>query len=195
LVRKLLRLFLPLLFFATAGFSQETPAWELFGGYSIQRSDVREYYKSNPTLYVFRNRYINLHGWELSATENVNRWFGGTLQLTGHYKNPLVLGTKNRERMFSIMYGPRFSHRMRSITPFGYVLFGAAHASVKVSPGPHASETTFAAAGGLGLDVNAGNKAAVRVLQLQYSPMNPLGAKDHQFQASAGVVFYLGEAK
>jgi len=194
LVKKLLWLLVAILFVASGGFAQ-APAWELFGGYSIQRSDVREYYKSTPALYTFRDRYINLNGWELSATENLNRWFGGTLQLTGHYKSPVVLGTKNQERMFSIMYGPRFSYRMGWITPFGHVLFGAARATVTVSPGPHATETTFAAAAGLGLDVNLGSKAAVRVLQLQYSPMNPVGAKDHQFQASAGVVFYLGEAK
>src|SRR5262249_24558198 len=153
--------FLPLPFFATAAFAQQTPAWELFGGCSFQRSDVREYYKSNPALYVFRNRYINMHGWEFSATENLNGWFGGTLQLTGHYNNPVVLGTKTRESAFSIMYGPRFSYRTPWVTPFGHVVFGAAHASVTVSPGPHASETKFAAAAALGLDVNAGNKLAV----------------------------------
>jgi len=185
------------LFLALPCVAQQRPAWEVFGGYSFERSDVREYYKSTPIIYTFRDRYINLNGWEISVTENhgSTRWFGGTLQVTGHYKSPVVLGTKNNEKMFSILYGPRFSHSMGWGTPFGHILFGAARAQVTVSPGPHASETSFAAAAGGGLDINLGSKAAVRVLQVQYSPMNQVGTKNHKFQASAGIVFRLGKTK
>jgi hypothetical protein len=175
--------------------AQQAPAWEFFTGYSFERSAVRTYYRSTPIIYTFREQYINLDGWELSVTENVNRWFGGTFQATGHFKSPVVLGTKTRQRLFSFMYGPRFSYRAGWSTAFGHVLFGASRASATVSPGPHASETAFTAAAGLGLDVNLGSKAAMRVLQIQYSPMNPLATKDHKFQASAGFVFYLGNNK
>ena len=193
MARTLLRFLLLVLLYASAGFAQQSPAWELFGGYSFERSDVREYYKSTPILYTFREQYINLNGWELAVTENVNRWVGGTLQLTGHYKSPVVRGAKNREQMFSILYGPRFAHRMSWATPYGHVLFGAGRAAVTVSPGPHATETSFVVAAGTGLDVNLREKAAVRILQIQYSPMNQVGTKNHKFQASAGVVFYLGK--
>ena len=197
MARTLLRLSLFVLFLAAPCLAQQAPAWEVFGGYSFERSNAREYYKSTPVIYTFRDRYLNLDGWELSLSENsnANNWFGGTLQLTGHYKTPVVLGTTNRERMFSILYGPRFSHRMTWGTAFSHILFGAGRATVTVSPGPHASETSFAVAAGGGLDVNLGGRAAIRVLQVQYSPTNQIGGKKHQYQASAGIVFHLGKTK
>ena len=179
--------------------SAETPAWDFFAGYSFQRVDVRQYYKSTSIIYTFRDRYINMDGFELSITENMNRWFGGTLQFTGHFETPVVTGfanskSSNRERTFSIMYGPRFSHRMSFGMPFGQVLFGAGHTSVAVIPtGPHASDTTFEMAVGGGFDLNLGRKVAIRALQVQYLPTNQVGTKKDKFQASAGIVFNLGK--
>jgi hypothetical protein len=188
-------LFLLLLSFATSVFAQQTPAWEFFAGYSFERSVVREYFKSSPIIYSFKERYANLHGWELSVTENLNRSFGGTLQATGHYTSPVFQGTKTRQNMFSIMYGPRFSHRMGWGTPYAHLLLGAARVSATVSPGPHTSEVGFVAAVGVGADLNLGRKAAVRMIQIQYSPMNPVVSTEHKFQASTGIVFYLGGTK
>jgi hypothetical protein len=192
LAKKLLRLLLLVLSFASAALAQQTPSWEIFGGYSFERAGVKQYYKSTPILYTSRERYLSLNGFELSVTENVNRWLGGTLQFTGHFKSPVILGSRNREQTFSLMYGPRFAHRMTWATAYGQVLLGAGRASVSVSPGPHAKETSFAAGAGIGLDLNLGKKTSVRVLQVQYSPMNQIVSKDHKFQASAGVVFNLG---
>jgi hypothetical protein len=192
LARTLLRLSLLVLCFAPSCFAQQTPAWEFFGGYSFERSYVRGYYRSTPIIYTFREDLINLHGWELAVTENVNQWFGGTFQATGHYSSPTVRGTKNKESMFSLLYGPRFSHRMGWASAYGHILLGAGKTSVTVSPGPHASEMAFQIAGGAGFDLNLGSRAAVRVLQVQYSPMNQVATKDHKFQASSGIVFRLG---
>src|SRR5947208_15950661 len=107
-LRPLVVLFLFLLL-AKPSFAQETREWEFFGGYSVQRTNVREYYKSTPIIYAIRNRYENLNGWDFSITENRNRWFGGTLDVSGHYKTPILSGSNNREQMHSILYGPRFS--------------------------------------------------------------------------------------
>lgn len=157
---------------------------------------MRQYFKSSPILFTFRNQYVNLNGWEASVTENLNRWFGGTLDLSGHYKTPQLLGTTNRERMFSILYGPRFSYRTPSFVPFAHVLMGAAHAAVKVTPvGPHASDNSFAMAAGGGLDVNLGSKAAIRLFQVDYFRTNVLGTRPHNYRASAGVIFYLGKGE
>jgi Outer membrane protein beta-barrel domain len=194
LARTFLRIGLALLSLASAAFAQETPAWEFFGGYSFQRSPVREFYRQTPQIFTHRDHYESLNGWELSVTENINRHFGGTLQLTGHYKSPEFRGVTTRQQMFSILYGPRFAQRMNSATAYAQVLFGAGHTSARVSPGPHESEWDFAVAVGGGLDLNIG-KMAVRVLQLQYSPMNQIVTRNNNFQASAGVVFYLGTTK
>ena len=190
------KLLLFVLSLAIPGIAQQAPAWEFFAGYSLQRSNVREYFKSTPILYTTRGRYIYLNGWDLSVTENLNPWFGGTLDISGHSKTPVVSGTTNREQMVSILYGPRFSYRTRKVVPFAHLLMGAAHSAVTVTPvGPHASETSFAAAIGGGVDLNLQNKAAVRLLQADYFRTDVLGTRPHSYRASAGVLWYLGKTK
>src|SRR5437867_2087511 len=105
-------------FFAVPALAQETPEWEFFGGYSMQWTNVREYYKSTPIIYATRNRYENLNGWDLAVTENRNARFGGTLEVSGHYKTPQRSGINNRERIHSIVYGPRFMFGKNAYVPF-----------------------------------------------------------------------------
>lgn len=189
-----LRLFLLVLFLASPCFAQTIPKWEVFGGYSYQKSNVREYFKSTPIIYTFRNQNLKLNGFDFSVTENVNRWLGGTLDFRGHYAKPVVSGTTNRERMYSIMYGPRFSFpRISFLTPFAHALLGVAHMNVKVTPtGPRASGTSFATAAGGGLDLKFSNNAGIRVVQAEYLRANALGANQNNFRISAGVILYLG---
>jgi hypothetical protein len=195
-MQKVLQLSLFVLSLATPCIAQETPAWELFGGYSFERSDVRMYYKSTPIIYTYRGDSVNLNGWDVSATENLTRWFGGTFDVSGHYKSPQLLGTTNQQRMYSILYGPRFFHRISSVTAFTHVLIGATHAKVAVTPtGPSDSELAFAMAAGGGLDLNLGKKAAFRLLKVEYFRANVLGIRQNSFRASVGVVFYLGQRK
>ena len=197
---KLLSLFLLVLVFAAPCAAQTTPQttppWEIFVGYSLQRSDVREYFKTSPIIYASRGGYVNLNGWDASVTENINHWFGGTIDFSGHYKSPVVATTTNREQMYSIMYGPRFSYRAPGFTPFFHVLLGVAHADVKVTPtGPRASDSSFAAAAGGGLDLNIGSKAAIRLFQAEYFRTSLLGTRQDGLRASAGIVFHLGKNK
>ena len=109
---------------ATPCLAQEIPAWEFFGGYSYQRSNVREHYLAVPNRYASRNLNANLNGWNLAVTENMNRWFGGTFDVSGHYKATPLLGTTTHQQMHSIMYGPRFSFRTPSVFTFVHILFG-----------------------------------------------------------------------
>jgi hypothetical protein len=200
--QSLLLLFLLL---APPCFAQETPSWEVFTGYSFQRADVREYYKTTttvPGVGVVTNypppvhHYVNMNGWEFSATENRNRWFGGTLDLSGYYKTPRLLGTDNREQIYSFFYGPRFSYRKPFATAFAHVMLGGAHTGVSVEPtGPHASDFGFAIATGGGIDLPLKNGAAVRVLEADYLRINALGSAQNNFRLSAGMVFSLGSAK
>jgi len=180
--------------------AQENPEWEVFGGYSLQRSGVREFFKSTPSLYTFRDRTAWLGGWDFALTENVNRWFGGTLDLSGHYKTRDFLGSTNRERIHSVLYGPRFFQRIHGLVPFGHVLIGLAHADRAVtSVGPHEKDNAFAVAPGGGLDLNLGKKAAIRVFQAEYFRTNlrteVFGTSPNGYRASFGVVFYLGKTK
>ena len=155
---------------------------------------MREYFRTTPIIYAARNRGVNLiGGWDVSVTENINRWFGGTLDISGHYSAPEVSGTKNRQRTYSILYGPRLSYRRPWGSPFAHVLLGVAHAQVKVTPtGPRASDLSFATAIGGGLDWNFRGKTAIRLLQAEYLRANALGANQNSFRISAGIILYLG---
>jgi len=197
---RLLWLFLLL---ASPCFAQEAPAWEIFGGYSFQRADVREYLRSTVrssvgviTTYTPQHQYVNMNGWEFSATENRNRWFGGTLDISGYYKTPQVLSTDNREQIYSIFYGPQFSYRKPSRTAFAHILFGGTHTGVTVLPtGPHPSDFTFAMAVGGGMDMPLKNGTTIRILQADYLHTNALGIAQNNFRLSAGIVFNFGTAK
>jgi len=191
-----LHLLLALLLLSTTCIAQEAPAWEIFGGYSFQRADLRQYFKTTPIIYTFRHDHVSMNGWEFSATENRNRWFGGTLDLSGYYRTPQVLGINNREQIYSIFYGPQFSYRKPSRTAFAHILIGGTHTGVNVVPtGPHDSDFTFAMALGGGVDLPLKNGTAIRVLQADYLHANALGIGQNNFRLSAGVVFNLGTAK
>jgi len=200
LTKSLLLLLLLLLSLTIPCLAQENPEWELFGGYSLQKTGVREFFKSTPTLYTPRDRTAYLGGWDVSLTENVNRWFGGTLDISGHYKTRDLLGSSNRERLHSVLYGPRFFYRTHGFVPFAHILIGLAHAERTVlPPGPHQSDNAFAAALGGGLDVNLAKRAAVRVFQAEYFrttlPNEAFGTKPTGYRASFGMIFYLGKTK
>lgn len=174
----------------------QSPHWEVFGGYSMQHSTVREYYKSTPIIYSIRNLDESLTGWTVSFTENLSRKrIGGTLEVSGHYKSPVLLTVTTRQRIHSIMYGPRVSILKNGpIRPFAHVLVGLAHAEAAIKPtGAHGSDYAIAEALGGGVDIRIGKKVAVRALQAEYFRANLLGTKPHSYRASTGIVFYLGK--
>lgn len=189
-------LFLAVLFAlpATPGAAQDRPEWEVFGGYSYARANVREYFRSTPIIFTFRNRNASMNGWEAAVTENINSWLGGTLDVRGQYRSADVRGTNNTEQMYTIMYGPRVYRPQSWGTPFAHVLAGAAHARVRANPtGPRLSDLSFALAVGGGVDVRVFRKAAIRVIQAEYLRANALGSGTHGFRVSAGLVLHLGQ--
>jgi opacity protein-like surface antigen len=191
-----LRLSIVVLLLAAPCHAQTSPGWEVFGGYSWQRSNVRKYFKTTPIVYSLRNEASNLHGFDVSITENINRWFSGTLDISGHFGTPEISGVKTSERMYTVMYGPRFAFRSgsSSMTPFGHVLFGVAHMRAKSVPtGPQLSDTSFAFAAGGGLDIKLRNTIGIRVGQAEYLRADTLGANQNSFRISAGMILYLGE--
>ena len=195
-MNRTLRIFLFVLLLSSPCFAQTVPAWEVFGGYSRQKSRVREYFKTTPIIYAIRNQTENLSGFDVAVTENINRWFGGTLDVREHYAKPAISGIVTRERMFSVMYGPKFSIRVGGfpVIPFVQVLLGGTHMDAKVTPtGPHVSVKAFAAAAGAGVDVRLGSRIGVRAIQAEFLHANTLGANQNNFRMSAGVILYVGK--
>ena len=157
---------------------------------------MREYFKTTPIIYTFRHHYVNMNGFEISTTENLNRWFGGTLDFSAHYGTPQVRGISNSEHIYSIFYGPRFAYRKSSVVLFAHALVGGTHTGVSVEPtGPHASDFTLAVAFGGGLDLNLTKTAAIRVLQADYLRTDALGINQNNYRLSTGVAFHLGKTK
>jgi len=195
-MKRTIHLFLLILLLTMPCLAQEVRPWEVFAGYSFQRADVREYYKTTPIIYTFRHHYVNLNGFETAVTENVNHWFGGTLEFSGYYKTPQFLNVSNREQMYTILYGPRFSYRKPYGTAFVQGLLGAARTSVNVVPtGPHANDYSFAFDMGGGLDLTLTSQAAVRLLQLDYLRTNAFSSGQNNYRLSAGIVLHFGKGK
>ena len=209
-MKRILYTFLLLSLFATAGLAQEVVPWEVFGGYSFQRADVREYFISRSipfVTYTARHHYVNMNGWEFSVTENVNRWFGGTLDISGYYKSPTIGSVTTKDHIYTILYGPRFTlpkaggnaapaRLISASVPFAHILFGGAQTGATVGPpGPHASDFSFAMAIGGGLDWPLTPNVDIRVLQLDYLRTNALATSQNNYRASAGIVLRLGKSK
>ena len=194
-MNRTLRLLLLILLLASPSYAQTIPDWEIFGGYSFQRSNVRKYFRTTPIIYSVRNEGANLNGFDVSVTENLNPWFAGTLDISGHFAKPEISGVKTQQRMYTVMYGPRFSYRpMSNWIPYGHVLFGAAHMDARVTPtGPRLSDWSVALAAGGGFDKRFTNKTAIRIIQAEYLRANSLGSNQNNFRFSAGFILYVGE--
>src|ERR1051325_6105372 len=95
--------------------AQDTPKVEVFGGYSWAGG--------------------NFHGWNTSVTGNLSKSFGLVADFSGHYGSELDGPIFVDEDAHSFLFGPRFSHRGKRLTPFAYALFGVTrfHESATIS--------------------------------------------------------------
>jgi hypothetical protein len=175
---RLLKLALCIFSFTLSVAAQEVPEFEIFGGYS--------YIKVNEggagTSYDLQT------GWSASISPNLNRWFGLTADLSGHYET--VGGAATKIHLFT--FGPRFSIRRNDrFTPYFHVLAGGTRISTSFL-GMQASDTGFAGIGGGGFDVHIDERFSVRMGQLDYVVTRFSGRYQHDIRYSAGVVFRFG---
>lgn len=170
-MRKVFVVFAFVLVLSLSAAAQDTPAAEFFGGYSYARVDA------SPAS------DLNLHGWNASIAGNVNRWLGFVGDFSGHYGSPSGVDVSDH----TFMFGPRVTARSEKATPFFHALFGGARAS-----GLGVSETSFAMALGGGIDVNAGQHVAIRVIQADYLMTRFASDTQSNMRLSFGVVFKIG---
>jgi outer membrane protein OmpA-like peptidoglycan-associated protein len=169
--------------------SENTPAAEAFVGYLFTRF--------NPPGPNF-----NVHGGAGSIAGNVNDWFGLVAEFSGSKVSDLPQGAG--ANIYSYLFGPQFSRRSDRVTTFFHALFGAARLSVDnpatvVAPGSPLNATVhdnaFAAAFGLGFDVNLSKHVAWRVAQADYLLTTFRDIKNDRqdnFRAATGLVFRFG---
>ncbi|MBI1984467.1 MAG: outer membrane beta-barrel protein [Acidobacteria bacterium] len=176
-MRRFLRLIPLVLFLSVPATAQDkAPQIEMFGGYAYALAD-------------FSNESVNLNGWNFSLTENVNSWFGGTADFSGHYGQPS--GVNVNAHMF--LFGPTFAlRRSRSFTPFSHVLLGGIRAS-RGYVGVSESATKFAAAFGGGIDVKIHEIVAIRVFQADYFVTPFFGLRQDNVRVSGGIVLRFGK--
>ncbi len=161
-------------FCVTRAQAQEVPAWEVAGGYSYLRVNVK-----SPSY--------GLNGGFGSLTENVNGWFGGRIEV-GAFS-----GTESHTNVSAqtITYGPVFStRRYQKITPFAELQLGVIHGSEGYL-GISRDAFRFAMAPAVGVDLRINDRAAVR-LQGDYLLTRFLGLRQDNLEGSIGLVLRFG---
>jgi hypothetical protein len=125
---------------------QDTPKWDVSGGYSLLR-DSEE----------------TLHGWLFSYTGNINPMFGIIGEVGGNYWSESAFGVDTSFNIYTYMVGAKVNSRQNaSVTPFGQILFGGARGSFSVE-GFDDSETKFAIQYSGGADIWMRPNVGVRV--------------------------------
>ncbi len=114
----------------------DVPKWDVFAGYAWMEPGGR----------IAGTAIDEMpKGWGATATYNVDKWWGISLDFGGNYGDNADVGT--------IMAGPRFSFRSdNKITPYGHALFGL-HRLSPIGLGPD-SGVGIAVGGGLDFKIN-----------------------------------------
>jgi opacity protein-like surface antigen len=174
-MKRFLWLIPAILFLGLTAKAQETPAWEVSGGYSYLRSNLQ-------------GSSFGLNGGYGSLSQNLNNWFGGRLEIDAYG------ASKSGSNIYAqtYTYGPTFSYRRyEKITPFGEFALGAVHGSTSYL-GISASAWKFALTTGGGIDYNINPRVAIR-LKADYLLTTFLSQRQDNISASAGLVFRFGQ--
>jgi len=171
-------------FSAVSAYAQESaPKVDVFAGYS--------YVQANPG--VTGTNSFHLHGGNANVAYNINNWLGGVADFGG-YTKANILGTSNDGTFSTYLFGPRVTYRHYSrITPFGQVLFGAAHANAAAF-GTTGTQNAFAMTAGGGVDYKVLNHFSIRPFQAEYLLTRfregTIGTQNqNNFRVSTGFVF------
>jgi hypothetical protein len=165
-----------LAFFLTClpAMAQQTPQWEVSGGYSHLIANVG-------------SNSFGLDGGGGALQENMNNWFGARLEINAFGGN--TGGVHVTAQTYS--FGPVFAYRkFERITPFAHVQLGAFRASTGYQ-GISQDSTRFMVAPGGGVDIGINPRFAVR-LQGDYITTDFLNERQSNIQFSAHLVFRIG---
>ena len=189
--------------------------FEFFGGYSHNRIDTG-IGDDDPDLDDIIDEREGFHGFEISATGNLTRYFGIKGDFSTHFKSrtfpfgSIAVPTAEVDvdsRLFNFLGGVQIKDNSTEGTfkPFAHALVGAAHVRNRVdfnadvciavipSPCPADftdSETGFAAAFGGGIDIRASDRISIRAIQLDYNPTRVFDSTQHNFRIGVGIVFH-----
>jgi opacity protein-like surface antigen len=169
-----------LLSISTIAAAQEHPKSEFYVGYSLLRTDSDSFdlVLNNQSGAVRRNG-TNLNGFNVSGGYNPTSWLGFIADIGGNYGSidysasapGLSAAFSARSNFHTLLFGPQFSVRGKSATFFVRGLAGAAFVNQSfnfVNQRTKTAETAFAAAGGVGADIQFTDRISWRVGQVDY---------------------------
>jgi opacity protein-like surface antigen len=172
-------------------FAGDTPVSDLSFGYSYQRLNAANTYEAGPGRF-YPPRDLNMNGWNVSASWNLNNWFGLVADVGGQYdrRNFANFGISNN-RTYSYLFGPRFTYRgNESVEPFVQTLFGVSQSSLRTTGPFRVTDDGFGMGIGGGIDWKLSNAIAVRVGQVDYL-LTRFGkdATQNNLRFSTGLIF------
>ncbi len=160
-----------LLFSSIPALAQDYPRVELFGGYSaLVAGDI--------------DNLSHANGIALDFAGNLHRNFGLVAEFGVHKDND--------NRAYSAYVGPRLSFRGERVTFFLHALAGGVRIP---STGSDPSVTVVSLATGLGLDVNVSDHMAIRLFQIDYTPVRYQGEWVDLFRGKTGITFKFGNTR
>lgn len=148
--------------------AQDAPKAEVYGGFSMVNV-------SDPGF------KITPFGWAASVNASVNKVLGIVADTSGNYRD----GGK----FHSVLGGVQLTHRLEKVSAFAQFKGGFLHSS-----GGGSSDNNFQLGFGGGVDWNANEKVAVRVIQIDWLPVKDGSTwVKNVTRASAGVVFKIAK--
>jgi hypothetical protein len=177
---------------ASSAQAQDTPKWEVFGGYSWVRANI-----------VVSGTPFNMNGGSASVAYNLSSWFGLVGDF-GIYEQGQVAGKPFNLTVTAYEFGPRVSYRKNAhVVPFAQVLFGGGHTAGTLysSPlgaglAPLGNSNGFNFSAGGGLDWKVKHNFSIRLAQAEYLHTQFLNGSNNSqsnFRLSTGVVFSFGK--
>ena len=131
---------------------------------------------------------VGFNGFEAAVTGNVTRVVGLKLDLSGHYRSEFG----GRVSIYNFLGGVQLKNNARAarFKPFAHALAGGARIKESFGSFGSFSSTGFSAVVGAGLDIRAGRRVDVRVIQADYNLLRFGGESSHNFRLGAGLVFH-----
>ena len=191
-----MRFFLGLTFIfvcATATLGQDTPKWEVFGGYShlrqprIKSGDFRTVNGLTPAQVqaligqpiTANNASVGLNGFDAAVTVYLKKQFGLTGDFSANFKSEpqTFFGNPSRAKIRTLNFlgGPQVKFfNEHKVTPFMHALFGASRNRNQVTNALATATdeyTSFAMALGGGLDLKVSKRIDIRVFQVEWVPV------------------------
>lgn len=198
---------------ASMAFAQSTDDYnkvEVYAGYSHNRVDTG-LDDGDTELSDIIDEREGFNGFNTSITGNLTRYIGLKGDFSFHRKDktfPIGAASVDIESsVFNFVGGVQIKDNSKEtrFKPFAHAMIGAARvrnradfsnnvcAAVFPSPCPvdfTETETGLAGVFGGGLDIRAGKRIDVRVIQFDYNPTTVFDATQHNFRIGAGIVFH-----